>query len=259
MKRISIVNIKGGDGKSTVCNTLPRALHHFHGKTSLIADFDNQLSATESYVDIDQFEFEHTTFTALNNGIAPEPIKVNDGLSIIPADLRLTELDQQDFGLLTRARKMLRSIGGFDYAFFDTPGHEGNRVAAVLSASDAIIIPISLTPLSRKALDHTVQIVQDVIEGPNPQLQILGVVPMAVNSPVNGLPTVKEELEVFNELMEGFGDLMLPFLANRPSIYPKTQSERLGVTELPENPGKKKAVAELKLLTEEVKNRLEAI
>ena len=259
MKRICIVNVKGGDGKSTICNTLPRALYHFHNKTSLVGDFDNQLNCTESYIDLDDIDENHTTYNALNDGFTPKPIYINDGISLIPGESRLTELDQQDFRLLTRARKVLRSEDGFDYAFYDTPGQEGNRVAAVLNASDALIIPIKLTKFSMRALDLTVSIIQDVIEGPNPQLKVLGVVPMAVNSPINGVPTIEKELGFYEEVKEAFGDLLLPMIANRPAIYAKTSEMKIGVTELPENEGKRKAVAEVKALADEVFKRIEAL
>ena len=84
---ISILNMKGGVGKTTVTLNLAYALTYFHQKKVLVVDFDPQANATSGLLTFETYENHRKTkkvisdiFTDLAKIVSP--VSSNDSTSI---------------------------------------------------------------------------------------------------------------------------------------------------------------------------------
>jgi len=243
-KLVAVVNTKGGTGKSTLSHLLPIALRRWHGKKSLVIDFDDQGNLTKTLLDND-YPITETAFTLVESGHCKP--NVTESVDIIPADSNLPAIDHQDFSVLYKVKKTFRQyLDQYDFIFVDTPGSYGNRTAAAMTAADAVIVPLELDRFSLDALSRTKELIDTVIDGPNPDLDVIGFIPMKVHSVIGDSPRRSSEKEVFNSIKETFPGMLLPFLADREA-YRRTQIERRFVTDVSNSDPK--AIEEVKTLT----------
>ena len=156
MPAISIVNQKGGTGKTTTTLNLAAALAALD-KRVLIVDMDAQgnlgyslgLEAGKSLSDLLEGRNE-----------AAEIVQVREGVSIIPSDMRLVDVELSMADLEDRHSlvldKLSETIGQFDYVLFDCPPSLSVLSINALYASDYVIIPMLMEVLSLQGLDQII-------------------------------------------------------------------------------------------------------
>jgi chromosome partitioning protein len=188
-KVIAVINEKGGTGKtSTVINTgvaLARA-----GKKVLLVDLDLQASLTFA------FACDTSKGTICNVLDAKDAIQAMDvirairvqreGLEIIPANNDLSgievELAQEKVGRENWIKGRLSGLTGYDFIFLDcSPSFSYLNVSALTYATD-VIIPLPLEPLAVNGLKNVLTNIDLVKKAYNPGLNILGLLPVLVNS-----------------------------------------------------------------------------
>lgn len=156
-KIISIVNQKGGVGKTTTTINLGAALAINNRKT-LIIDFDQQANATLGLgINREDIFFDVVDFFTHIGLLKKAIIKTDvENLELIPSSIRLSEveeslyqLDDKEY-LLSKKLKLIKDQ--YDYVLIDCPPSLGLLVDNALFASDSVIIPVDSSYYSYNAL-----------------------------------------------------------------------------------------------------------
>lgn len=182
---------KGGVGKTSLVSNLAGAISRSEKKKILIIDTDGQGNSSIAF-GLNPSEFQDTIFDVLLGQTEMENVivKIDEYIDIVPAneDMNFFEFDilpgiqkyDQPFHLL---RKSMQSVlNNYDYVFIDTPPSMGLVAANVLTAADKVIIPFVPEVFGVKGLIRIVEAINDLKESENPNLDILGVVGMMVDS-----------------------------------------------------------------------------
>ena len=180
-KIISIVNQKGGVGKTTTAVNLGVYLAHF-GKNVLLVDVDPQANAT-SGLGIDHRELPHGIYEAI---IGHKPIyhiikkTMQNRFSIAPATgslagagIELVGMENREF----RLRRVLEEIkDDYDYIIIDGPPSLGLLTVNSLVAADEILIPIQSEYYALEGLSQLLETISLVQNNLKPELGIMGAV-----------------------------------------------------------------------------------
>lgn len=185
MKIISIINEKGGVGKSTTVQNLAIGLAAKGLKVGLI-DMDQQ-AANLSFCFLGHEKKSIVTLHQVLKAVIMDKEKIVlqpehftptnfDNLSILPTDSSLTEfLDKQTIN----PNLVLKSIlpkSGFDFILIDTPGSMLISTFNALSASNQVIIVTQPEMMSLVGLLDITKSIEQIKKKLNPKLTILGIV-----------------------------------------------------------------------------------
>lgn len=161
---ISMINMKGGVGKTTLTVNLAYSLSVEFNKKVLIVDMDPQFNATQllftKFKDIDEYKAirqksETIAGVLVANGsfVSQEnthniddviiQIDKNSSLFLVPGDLRLTDFESSTRGSERRLEMALSKIKDqYDFIFIDTPATYSVYSQAALLASDYYLVPL---------------------------------------------------------------------------------------------------------------------
>jgi chromosome partitioning protein len=175
---ISIINQKGGVGKTTTAANLSAGLSK-SGKNTLFIDLDPQGNGTSCFnIEGDVLEKTiYTLFTSKEPDFKGTLINVNEKLSIIPANLELSNVEIELSSAIsreTKLKKLLNEIKGFDITVIDCPPSLGLLTVNALAASNYIIIPVTTSYFPIKGLNslyNTIELVREI----NPTIDVLGI------------------------------------------------------------------------------------
>ncbi len=179
MKIISIVNQKGGTGKSTTSIGLGAYLAYF-GKKVLLIDLDPQANASSGLGVRDRSK---GIYEVLGGEIPLEhSISATRGnLWVIPANENLAGLGVEIVNMPEREflmAKILSKLGpeDFDFVFIDTPPSLGLTTINGLVASDRVLIPVQAEYYALEGLSQLLNTINLVKENLKPDLDVLGAV-----------------------------------------------------------------------------------
>lgn len=183
---ISIVNHKGGTGKTTTTLNLGAALAK-RGCRVLLVDLDAQgnlsysLGAADAKYTLSDVLFEEASVT--------DALVTCEGMHLLPSNMKLADVElalSKIEDRYTILGNILRSITVYyDFILVDCPPSLSLLTANALCASYGIVIPLQLEVLSVRGLDLMLQSVSKVQQSLNPELQILGVLPVLVDKRKN--------------------------------------------------------------------------
>lgn len=200
-KIISIINQKGGVGKTTTAVNLAAYLAD-KGKKTLLIDEDSQGNSTSGL--LDQVEFKGNLYDVLLNDQPVEEAIVKTALkklSLLPASIDLAGAEIEIAGLSERETLLKRKIEAlkesYDYILIDCPPSLGLMTLNALVASDSIIIPIQAEFYALEGLSQLVKTVQIVGRKLNPSLHILGIVLTMFDGRTNLSIQVAEEVKKY--------------------------------------------------------------
>ncbi len=178
---ISVVNQKGGVGKTTTAVNLATALAAI-GQKTLIIDFDPQGNASTG-LGIDQRQRQVSSYHVLIGRSALREAVVDTivpNLSIVPSniDLSAAEIELvQEMGRESRLKRALEvSPVAFDYVLIDCPPSLGLVTMNALVASQSVFIPLQCEFYALEGLSHLLKTIQLIQKRLNTQLDICGVV-----------------------------------------------------------------------------------
>ena len=204
---ISIINQKGGVGKTTTCINLSTAFAAAK-KNVLIIDMDPQGNASTglniSYSDRTYSIYEAIYGeTDLQSTVKKTSIPF---LSIVPSktdlfatDIELSNIDNKEF-ILKRLIENLEEI--YDFIIIDCPPSLSILSVNALVASDSLIIPLQTEFFAMEGLSQLIKTISLVKERLNKKLEIEGILLTMVDRRNN------ISIQVANEVKEHFGDFL---------------------------------------------------
>ena len=179
-KIISIVNQKGGVGKTTTAVNFATILAIMYKKTLLI-DMDSQGNAS-SGLGIDQEQRKITSYDLLMESSTAEESLIRTeipGLDIIPANINLAGIE---IDLANRAnhevilkRQISNLSDKYDYIIIDCPPSLNILTLNALVASDQIIIPMLCDFYSLEGLSHLLKTIEIIKKKLNPSISVSGI------------------------------------------------------------------------------------
>jgi chromosome partitioning protein len=183
---ISIVNQKGGTGKTTTAINLSSGLVE-SGKKVLLLGMDIQ--GDLSYA-LNIIEFKKSISDVLMDDVLIKDIVVSkEGVDVVPSDMNLADVEftisnvEGNYFLLKE--KLQEIKGQYDYVIIDCSPSLSVLTVNALCASDQIIIPLQLTVMGINGLELMLKTVEDVKKALNPALKVMGVLPVMVDSRKN--------------------------------------------------------------------------
>lgn len=204
-KVISVINQKGGVGKTTTAVNIAAAVSEA-GKKVLLIDLDSQSNATSSY-GITQKQLKNNVYRVLVGDIEPKDAIVSSahcGVDIIGssidlagAEIEMVVMENREY-LLKNAINKIRHL--YDYIFIDCPPSLGLLTLNALAASASIIIPIQPEYFALEGVSKLISTVRQVKKGINPALTLEGVLLTMYDGRLN------LTLQVADEVKKYFGD-----------------------------------------------------
>lgn len=180
MKVISVLNMKGGVGKTTFSVNLAHGLSKAHNKKVALVDLDPQFNATQMLMSGEQYiahqkQGKDTVLSLFErqSAVAPgivagdhktEPKPFEDinlvgrsGVYFLPGNIELYRIEMSagqgvEFGLKHFVEKNLKKLG-FDIVVIDTPPTPSVWMTSALLASNYYIVPVKPEPLSMVGVD----------------------------------------------------------------------------------------------------------
>lgn len=178
-KIISIVNQKGGVGKTTTAINLAASLAVFEYKT-LIIDADPQANTT-SGLGFDPKDIRTGLYEVLVNEVpARDAILETDfnHLDILPSNIDLVGAEIELINVPNRERIMRHALekirSGYDFIIIDCSPSLGLITTNSLVASDSVIIPVQCEYFALEGLGKLLNTVKIIQSNLNPELQIEG-------------------------------------------------------------------------------------
>jgi chromosome partitioning protein len=203
---LAVVNQKGGVGKTTTAVNLATTLAQA-GRRCLLIDCDPQGNAT-SGLGIDKSTLQYSVYDALVDGVPLAEILRRDvavpGLDVVPAKLELAGAEMEMFQELSREtilKKAIRPVlGNYHYVLIDGPPSLGLLTLNILTAADAVLIPIQAEFYALEGISQLMDIVERVKSHLNPKLDI-GLVVLTMHD-----ERINLSRQVVAEVREFFGD-----------------------------------------------------
>lgn len=178
MEVISIANVKGGVGKSTVSGTLSAGLC-LKGYKVLMIDSDPQTNLTMSFLK-EQADGIPSLYHVYSDGTSLDKAKIpiGEGLDLIPGDFELCNADMQFLkaGRLKILQKALKNMESeYDFVIIDTSPYLGVLSLNAFLASTYIIVPMMADSFSLKGARLLKQVLDDVSDETEKQIPVAGV------------------------------------------------------------------------------------
>jgi chromosome partitioning protein len=205
-KVISVLNMKGGVGKTTLSVNLSHILANFHNKKVLIVDIDPQFNATQYLVSqeriIDHFDKKKTILDIImpqkeekinlvktTKKVTPKKPQLSDyiinilskpngaRLDLIPSTVNLIEIENSPRGAEHNLKQFLKkNCKMYDVVIIDCPPTIGIHTLSAFLASSYYLIPLKPDYLSSLGLSLLEKALEKYKKADGHKLKSLGVV-----------------------------------------------------------------------------------
>jgi chromosome partitioning protein len=185
MKIISVINQKGGVGKTTTVINLASALSQ-QGKKVLVIDLDPQGNATTG-LGLSNIERSDETIYGVLNGtkLITEVIKKTqfENLDLIRSNVDLSGLEVETAGdndraflLKVKLTAYLNNSGGlYDYILIDCPPSLSLLTVMALVSSSSLLVPLQTEFFALEGLTQLMKTIDRIKVNLNPELEIRGI------------------------------------------------------------------------------------
>lgn len=183
-RRIAVFNAKGGTGKTTTTHALAAGLAA-RGRRVLTFDLDHQGNLTfwfglkDTRPGLDEVIRQNTP---LGDAIHPTTIA---GVDHVPASPFLVAADpalRAKMGAETWLRRQLERLPDrWDFVLFDCAPGLGILTIAALAAAGEVLAPVQPSVLGLAGVARLLETLDQAREGVNPDLRLLGILPVIVD------------------------------------------------------------------------------
>ena len=184
-KIISIINQKGGVGKTTTVINLAAGLT-IKGKRVLVIDLDPQGNATTG-LGLSNNDTSDLTIYSVLNGTRKVSEVINktsiENLDLIPSNVDLSGLEIETAGDTRRAFILKEQItaylnnsrGSYDYVLIDCPPSLSLLTIMALVASSSLVVPLQTEFFALEGLTQLMKTIDRIKTNLNPELLIKGI------------------------------------------------------------------------------------
>jgi chromosome partitioning protein len=217
---ISMVNQKGGVGKTTSTVSLGAALAGY-GRRVLLVDFDPQ-GALSVALGMNPNEMELSIYNLLTqNDCHIGDVIVNTrvpGLDLVPSNIDLSAAEVQLVSEVGREYSLQRVlapiINDYDIVLIDCQPSLGLLTLNALTASTEVIIPMECEYFALRGVAMLKDTIDKVVSRLNPNLRIVGVLPTMYD------PRTLHSREVLESVTGAFGETVFSTTINRTVKFP---------------------------------------
>jgi chromosome partitioning protein len=246
MRRIAVVNLKGGAGKTSTATALAVGLAR-QGRRVLIVDTDPSANASWTVTggqgaDPPTLASVLTRHASADEAIRPTPTA---GLDLLPSDSELGGVNvalAQELGRDTRLRSALAGVADrYDFLIVDTGPSLTTLLVNALVVVQEVIVPLDAGVYAVLGLVELERVIAEVREAYNPALRLAGLVLTKVQR-----SNVSRDVE--RELRARYGALV--HTATVPMSSKVEEAHSRGLTVLDHAPKSAPALAYLALVSE---------
>lgn len=198
MRVITLLNQKGGTGKTTTCINVGAALSRC-GLKCLLVDIDPQGNLSQSAGFDELADGDVTTYEVLNGEDINRAIHKKEAYDVLPTDIRLSaaeielvSADRRNYLLKDALAKLKKK---YDFILIDSPPSLNILTLMALTAATEVIIPVQAMYLPLKGVAQLRDTVELVKKRFNPELEITGILLTFYNDRRNLDNDVLEALE----------------------------------------------------------------
>lgn len=199
---ITIINQKGGVGKSTTAVNLAAALGE-KGKHILVVDLDPQGNTTSGF-GVEKIMGMKSIYDGLMNDTSAEELILSTNeanVHIIPATIDLAGAEPELAVVISRETRLddvLKQVkGNYDFIIIDSPPSLGLLTINSLAAADELIIPIQCEYYALEGLSKLLDTIKLVKVRLNQSLEVQGVLLTMFDARTTLARQVSEEVKEF--------------------------------------------------------------
>ena len=246
---ISVVNQKGGVGKTTTSLNVATGLAAINKKV-LLVDFDPQSNLSSGLGFRNEKQSIYNLLTEENRNTKDYIIKTKiDNLDLIPSNIDLSAFELDVFNKENREyflkNKLDLVIKNYDYIIIDCPPSLGFLTINALSASDYVLIPMQCEFFSLEGIDHLLETLDRIKMNFNHKLSILGVL-FTMYDKRNKITT-----QIENDVRNCLGDIV--FKTVIPRNVKLTESTSFGIPTIVYDQNCTGSIAYINLIKEIIK------
>jgi chromosome partitioning protein len=234
---ISILNFKGGTGKSSLAENLSYALS-LQGMHILVIDADRQVNSSGTLLAGHTVSHTLTQVIREECSLAEATYQARDRLFVVPSD---TNLDKASSYLNTTPeafstlKECIQDLTGYDIVLIDHAGAYTPVMQAALLASEEMLVPCELEPYATSGLFSMFDKLKQVLR--KHTIRNSGIIPYNVDLRYG------MSRQYLRELRETFNGLIIAPVRT-DALVPKAQSVKMTVLEYEATYGVKSRAAE---------------
>lgn len=201
MRKLAVVNHKGGTGKTTTAVHLAAGLADL-GHKVLLVDLDPQ-GNVGTWFGLDGDETQLPALLAREIEVDDAIVEVRENLDVIASDWRLAEVEEDLIRGRERERGLsnrLKAITGYDFVILDCAPSMSVLTTSALAYAEEIVIPISMEYLALVGVRQIVENILRMSSRDGRRVRIAAVVPTFYQS------NLRKSGEILRVLKKHFAD-----------------------------------------------------